>query len=143
MSLSEIRRMESGRHPLHVFLLSGAAFYLVSGLLSDWMYFSSHEIQWKNFATWLIMGGLIFGGFALLWAAVDVVRAAARRGRDLVYCILLLAAWLVSLVNQLVHAKDAWASMPEALVLSAIAAVIMIGAAWLGFADIRPSGRYL
>ena len=53
-------------HPLHLFLLSGAACLLLGGLLSDWAYFSSTEIQWKNFAGWLIFAGLILGGFALL-----------------------------------------------------------------------------
>lgn len=136
MSLSEARFLGRERHPFHAFLLAGTAFYLVSGLVSDWLYFSSHEIQWKNFATWLIMGGLVFGGVALLWAALDVTRARRDRGRQVIYALLLLVAWVLSLVNELVHAKDAWASMPEALVLSLIVAVVVIAAAWLGFADL-------
>lgn len=64
-------------HPLHAFLLAGAAYFLVSGCLSDWLYFSTQEIQWKNFAMWLIMGGLVCAGAAILWAIVDVTRATS------------------------------------------------------------------
>ena len=70
-------------------------------------------MQWKNFASWLIIGGLIFGGFALLWALVDLFRAGQDGRRPIVYFLLLLAAWILGFIDELVHAKDAWASMPE------------------------------
>src|SRR5689334_14365510 len=41
-------------HPLNGMLLGAANAFLVSGFLSDWAYASSTEIQWKNFAGWLI-----------------------------------------------------------------------------------------
>jgi uncharacterized membrane protein len=119
-------------HPLHQFLLSGAACLLVGGLLSDWAYFSSTEIQWKNFAGWLIFAGLILGGFALLWALFDLSRVGYDRGRRGTSFLLLLAAWILGIINELIHAKDAWASMPEALILSAIAAPVAIAATVLG-----------
>jgi uncharacterized membrane protein len=119
-------------HSLHLFLLSGAVCLLVGGLLSDWAYFSSTEIQWKNFAGWLIFAGVIFGGLALLWALIDLVRGRYDRGRRLIYFLLLLAAWVLGVVNELIHAKDAWASMPEGLILSAIVAAFAIAAAVLG-----------
>ncbi|RTL72287.1 MAG: hypothetical protein EKK41_05515 [Hyphomicrobiales bacterium] len=122
-------------HPLHAFLLAGAAYFFVSGLLSDWAYFSTQEIQWKNFAMWLIMGGLICAGFASLWALVDVIRAAGDRGRRLVYLLLMLAAFILEFINELVHAKDAWASMPDGLILSVIAALLVIIAAGLGLSS--------
>jgi uncharacterized membrane protein len=124
-----------------VFLLGGAVSYVVSGFLSDWAYFASHEIQWKNFASWLIIGGLVFGGFALLWALIDLLRAGRERRRPLLYFLMLLAAWILGFINELIHAKDAWASMPEGLVLSAIVAVLAIGATGLGFATPNAGGR--
>jgi len=127
-------------HPLHAFLLGGATCFLLSGFLSDWAYAASHEIQWKNFAAWLIMGGLVLGGCALLWAVIGLFGTVADRGRRLVDLGLLLAAWVVGVVNELVHAKDAFASMPEALILSAITAVFAIAAAWLGFSTLRRRG---
>lgn len=128
-------------HPLHAFLLGGAHVFLASGLFSDWAYFASHEIQWKNFASWLIVGGLVLGGFALLWAFIDLFRAYPQRGRRVLYFVLLLAVWILGFVNELVHAKDAWASMPEGLIISAITAALMTVATWIGFSTMRTGLR--
>ena len=119
-------------HPLHVFLLGAADASLVGGLLSDLAYFSTQEIQWKNFTSWLVMSGLVFMGFALLWALIDLLRGHHDRRRLGIYFLLLLAAWILGFVNELIHAKDAWASMPDALVISGIVAVLAIAATWLG-----------
>jgi uncharacterized membrane protein len=107
-----------------------------TALLSDISYFVTPEIQWKNFATWLIAGGLVFGGLALLWALIDLFRA--RRGaRPIIYFLLLLIAWPLGFINELLHAKDAWATMPEGLVTSAIVAALVIVATILGFSSLR------
>jgi len=126
-------------HPLHAVLLAGALPLFLGALLSDWAYSASYEIQWKNFASWLIVGALFFAGFALLWALIDIFRGR-RSGRRLVYFLLLLAAWVLGFINALVHAKDAWASMPEALILSAISTLLVIVATWLGFSTLRAGG---
>ena len=115
-------------------LLGAANAFLISGFLSDWTYAGSTEIQWKNFAGWLIIGGLVFTGFALLWTLVDLVRLSLGRGPRLVAFVLLLAAFVIGLVDELVHAKDAWASMPEALILSGVVAVLAITASAIGSA---------
>lgn len=115
-------------HPLHHFLLSGTVCLLVGGLLSDWTYYSTAEIQWKNFANWLVFAGLIFGGFALLWALFDLIRARYDRRRRGIYLVLLFVAWVLGVINEFIHAQDAWASMPEALVLSAVTAALAIAA---------------
>jgi uncharacterized membrane protein len=128
-------------HPLHAFLLGGAGCFLVSALLSDWAYHSSHEIQWKNFAAWLIIGALVLAGFAMLWALIDIFRARSDRRRLVLYFVLLLAAWICGFVNELVHAKDAWASMPEALILSVITAVLATVATVLAFSTNRSGAR--
>ena len=121
-------------HPLHGMLLGAANAFLISGFLSDWTYAGSTEIQWKNFAGWLIIGGLVFTGLALLWTLVDLVRLPLGRGPRLVVFVLLLAAFVIGIVDELVHAKDAWASMPEALILSGVVAVLAITASAIGSA---------
>jgi uncharacterized membrane protein len=126
---------------LHVFLLGGADSFLVSGVLSDWAYFSTNEIQWKNFASWLILGGLVFAGFALLWALIDLFRADRDRARRIIYFLLLLTAWILGFIDELIHAKDAWGSMPEALIVSAIVAVLAIAATGLGLSTMGAGGR--
>ena len=82
----------------------------------------------------------MFCGLALLWAIVDVVRAGDDRLRALVYLVLVLATWILGFVDALVHAKDAWASMPEGLILSMIVTVLACAATWVGFARLGRGG---
>ena len=128
-------------HPIRALLLGAANAFLVSGFLSDWVYFSTHEIQWKNFADWLIIGGLVFAGFALMWALVDLFRSSLDRGRRIIAFGLLLVAFILGIVDELVHAKDAWASMPDALIISAAVAVLAIAATALDFSTAAAGGR--
>ena len=125
-------------HPLHAILLGGTLPAFLGALLSDVAYYSSYEIQWKNFASWLIVGGLLFCGFALLASLVGLVRRTTRRGRSGTYVILLLTTFVLGLFNALVHAGDAWASMPAGLVLSVFVAVLAAAASVLGFSRAAP-----
>jgi uncharacterized membrane protein len=106
----------------------------LGALLSDLAYSSTSQVQWINFSAWLIAGGLLVGAFALLWALIDVLRGVvARRGRALVYLAALLVMWVLGFVNALVHGKDAWATMPDGLYLSAIVTLLSLTAAWVGY----------
>jgi uncharacterized membrane protein len=82
----------------------------------------------------------VFGGFALLWALIELLRANQRRWRPTVYFLLLLTTWVLGFINALVHAKDAWASMPGGLILSAIVVALAIGATTFGFSTLRAGG---
>ncbi len=124
-------------HPLHAFLLAGAVPLFLGALLSDMAYARSYQIQWSNFASWLIAGALVFAGFALLWALIDLFRAGRRARRGVLYFVLLLLTWVLGFVNALVHAKDAWAIMPASLVLSVIVMVLACAATWVGFSTVR------
>ncbi|MCP5688673.1 hypothetical protein NL372_30975, partial [Klebsiella pneumoniae] len=61
--------------PLHAILLAGTVPLFLGALLSDIAYFKSYQIQWSNFASWLIAGGLLFCGLTLLFALANLVRA--------------------------------------------------------------------
>src|SRR3546814_21117382 len=77
--LAEISRTPAAFvHPAHAVLLAGGLPLFLGGLLSDIGYAASYQIQWTNFASWLIAGALVFSGFALLWALVDLIRARRR-----------------------------------------------------------------
>lgn len=107
----------------------------MGALISDFAYRSTFHVQWANFSSWLIAGGLVGGGFALLWALINLFRRTpARKGRLFTYFAVLLVMWVLGLVNALVHAKDAWATMPEGLYLSAITTLLALVAAWIGYA---------
>jgi len=124
-------------NPLHATLLAGTVPLFLGALLSDIAYWRSYQIQWSNFASWLIAGGLVFCGFALLFAIVNLLRARPRAGRPLVYFLLLLATWILGFINALEHAKDAWASMPAGLVLSALVTLLTCIATYVGLTNLR------
>jgi uncharacterized membrane protein len=118
-------------------LLAGMVPLFAGTLICDIAYAVSYELQWKNFASWLIVGGLLLGGVALVWSLVDLRPAGLGRARGPLYFLLLLAIWVLAFVNASVHARDAWASMPAALVLSAIVALLALAATAMGFARPR------
>lgn len=124
-------------HPLHVILLAGTIPLFLGALLSDVAYARTYHVQWTNFASWLIAGALVFGGLALFAALIGLFRAGERRARYAVYFVLLLATWVVGFINALIHAKDAWASMPTGLVLSAVVTVLAFVATWIGLTRAR------
>lgn len=126
--------------PLHAILLAGTVPLFLGALLSDIAYFKSYQIQWSNFASWLIAGGLLFCGLTLLFALANLVRAERKGGRPTLYSLLLLVTWVLGLVNAFEHAKDAWAVMPAGLVLSLIVTVLACVAAWLGMSNLRSGG---
>jgi uncharacterized membrane protein len=123
---------------LHAIFLAFPLPLFLSALLSDLAYRSSYHVQWINFAAWLIAGGLLVGAFALLWALVELLRRpTARTGRPMTYFIALLVMWVLGGVNALVHAKDAWATMPEGLYLSMIVTLLALVATWIGYSGLR------
>jgi uncharacterized membrane protein len=125
---------------VHGVLLAGAVPLFLGGMLSDLAYSGDYEIQWSNFAAWLIAGGMVFTGFALLWAFIELLRSGWRRGWPLGAFILLLVTFVLGLVNSFVHARDAWGTMPDGLVLSVIVAITAIAATWVGFSSLRRGG---
>jgi uncharacterized membrane protein len=121
-------------HPAHAILLAFPLPLFGGALISDFAYRATFHVQWANFASWLIAGGLLVGAFAVVWAAVDLLRATReRRRRMAIYFVVLLAMWVAGFFNALVHAKDAWATMPDGLYLSALTALLALIAAWIGY----------
>ena len=118
--------------PLHATLLAGTVPLFLGALLSDIAYTQTYQIQWANFASWLIAAALVFGGFAFLFALVNLFRTGLRAGQPARYVLLLLVTWVLGLVNAFQHAKDAYAAMPGGLVLSAIVLLLTLAATWTG-----------
>ena len=119
-------------HPLHAVLLAGTVPVFLGALFNDVAYSMSYELQWKNFASWSLLWGFVLGVLAFAWALVGVLRDRGRAPRRLLSAGLLLAACGLAFVNVLVHAQDAWASMPAGLVLSIVVVVLATAATWLG-----------
>lgn len=124
-------------HPLHAILLAGTVPLFLGAALSDAAYASTYEIQWRNFASWLIVGGLVFAAGALVFAIADLCRPGRRTRAGTAYAAVLLVAWGVGLFNAFMHARDAWAGMPGSLVMSIIVALLVCVATWMGFRPLR------
>lgn len=130
------RARPGGAHLFHAAVLAGALALFLVALLTDWAYWSSYEIQWSNFASWLLVGAMVLVSVAI----VCEIFALVRGGRSVVHIIVLVATWLVGFFDALHHGRDAWAIMPTAPVLSVIAVVLAFVATWLSFASLRSGG---
>lgn len=124
-------------HPLHAILLASTVPLFLGALLSDYAYSATYHIQWSNFASWLLVGAMVFTGVALLWSLVSLLRADGRKGAVLITFLLLLMVFVLGLIDAFVHARDAWGTMPEGLILSVIVTVLAIAATWAGFSTLR------
>lgn len=130
---------ERPHSPLYAIIL-GFIFPLSLGaLLSDWRYSFTYEIQWLNFADWLVAGSLVGGGLALAWTVIaNTLGRRWRHRSSALAALLLLIFFVIQFINALTHSKDAYATMPAALILSVITTLIALAAAWLG---LRSSAR--
>jgi uncharacterized membrane protein len=133
------RRYAPAFHPIHALLLGGTLTLFLGALLSDIAYARTYEIQWNNFSSWLIASGLVVAALALVCALLGL--APSRRTRSsMLHAILLLATWIVGFFNALMHARDAWASMPGGLVLSVITLALACVATFFAFFAPRTGG---
>ena len=125
-------------HSLHGLLLGGTLALFLGATVGDVAYVQTYHVQWLNFASWLVVGALVFATLALLLALADLLRRP-RPARGGLYAGALAVTWVLGVLGALMHAKDAWASMPEGLVFSVLATLGTCAAAWLGLA--RAGGR--
>ncbi len=122
-------------------LFTSAALPLFLGAaLSDCAYKSSYEIQWMNFSSWLIIGALVFATLAIFATLAAGLQHSAVGGRRWISLFVLLAVWILGVVNAFVHARDAWAMMPTGWVLSLVCAVLACIATWSVYCNDRSGG---
>jgi uncharacterized membrane protein len=126
------------RHPLYAMLLPIPVICFIGALLTDLAYLNSGgNLIWANFSSWLLAAGLLFGAIAGIILLVDILRGI----RGWSAFLLLLAAWIVELINSFVHARDGWTAVAGAgLILSIVGALLAIIAGWLwrSAVEVRP-----
>lgn len=111
--------------PLHAIFLSFLFPFSLGAMLADWAYSTTYFVQWINFAAWLIVGVLVGGVPALIWSIIGLLMPrSARAGNSVLVTILLAVTVAVTFFNALIHGKDAYATMPGGLILSAIGTVL-------------------
>lgn len=123
--------------PLHAILLAFPVALYPSALLCDITYLRSAEMQWSNFAAWLIAGADVFAGLLIIVALVRFVRGG-RAGRDLLYLLAIAAMFVAGVVNAFKHSQDGWSSVGTlGLFLSLCCALLALFAAFLAFSEFR------
>ena len=132
----EMQRSRTGvaRHPISAILLPIPIVCFVGALATDLAYDGSGgNLTWLNFSSWLIAAGLFFGGILVLLMLIDMFRLPALRSSEgWAGFVLLVAAWIVELINSFVHARDGWtAVVPLGLLLSTVGALQILIYGWL------------
>ncbi len=104
-------------------------------LLTDFVYSKSAAMQWANFSAWLLAIGLFVAIPAVILGLIDFLDRRVRT---------IAAAWVhglaaglalaLSIVNALIHTRDAYTSVvPDGLILSAIVAILVLISAIAGW----------
>ena len=129
---SGLQPLSVGAHAIYPMLLPIPITCFVGGLITDLAYVATASMMWLDFSSWLLLAGLIGGGFAGLLLIIEVIRAGrARPGTLMLHFVLLLLAWIVEVFNSFFHARDGWtAVVPGGMTLSIIAAVLSLAAGW-------------
>lgn len=116
-------------HPLEGILLAFPVALFPGALAADVTYLNSSEMQWSNFAAWLIAGALLFTGLSLAWALART-RHAGWRWLAGVLGVL----FVIGLINAFQHSHDGWSSVgTSGLVLSLISTILALAAGWIGY----------
>lgn len=121
----------AGLNPLHAILLAFPMALFASALVTDVAYLQTAEVQWTNFSSWLIAGGLVFAGLVLVWALVSLALGfrSPDRLRHIIYAGLLAALVMFGLINAFQHSHDGWSSVGTVgLVLSILSAALALAA---------------
>lgn len=119
-----------------IWLLGMATALFLGALISDLAYARTFEVQWANFSSWLIAGGLTVGAIVVAVAAIGLFRRRDGARPGLLLALLALM-WILGLLNALVHARDGWAMMPAGLILSLIVTLLALAAAGIGLRRTR------
>ncbi len=129
---SGLQPLSVGAHPIYPALLPVPVICFIGGLITDLAYVATANMMWLDFSAWLLLAGLVGGGFAGLLLIIEVIRAGrARSAMLMLHFALLLAAWIVEVFNSFIHARDGWtAVVPVGMTLSVVAAILSLAAGW-------------
>ncbi|WP_417232025.1 DUF2231 domain-containing protein [Brevundimonas sp.] len=137
----DIKRLLTGGdpHPVHAILLGFPIALFTSGMISDIAYLRTAEIQWTNFSSWLITGGLVFGGLVLIWALAALAlhwRSQPRLPR-LIYLGVLAGMMILGLINAFKHSQDGWSSVGAfGLMLSILCTLLALAAGFIAYSGV-------
>lgn len=122
-------------HPVHGLLSAYPLAFFTAAFVADVAYANSAQMQWANFAVWLIVGGLLMGVLAAIAGIADaLLYRRARHRRPWPHSIGVALMMILALFNVFIHSRDAWTSvMPTGLILSGIVSVLAVVTSWMGY----------
>jgi uncharacterized membrane protein len=128
-----VRRVRA--HPVHGILSAYPLALFTAAFVADIAYADSAQMQWANFAVWLLAGGLLMGALAAIAGIVEALLYKGARGRrPWPHSIGVALMMILALFNAFVHSRDGWTSVvPTGLVLSAIVSVLALATSWMGY----------
>ncbi|MBA4090987.1 MAG: hypothetical protein C0494_10375 [Sphingobium sp.] len=129
---TNVRRVRA--HPVHGILSAYPLAFFTAAFVADIAYANSAQMQWANFAVWLITGGLLMGVLAAFAGIVDALLYKGTRRRSWPHSIGVLLMMILALFNAFIHSRDGWTSVvPTGLILSAIVSVLALVTSWMGY----------
>jgi uncharacterized membrane protein len=125
-------------HPIHGILSAFPLALFTGALVADIAYANSANMQWANFAVWMIAGGCVMGVLAALAGIVDALvvrrRRRVRTAGTTFHSVGTAAMLVLGIVNGFIHSRDAWTSVvPTGLLLSAIVTLLAWVTSWQGY----------
>jgi uncharacterized membrane protein len=123
------------RHPIHPMLVPFPIGFLVGMLVADLVFVRTQDIFWATGAYWLGVAGLITGGAAAIFGAIDFFSKPQIRRLSVAWVHLLgnLAVMAVTLINVLIRVNNRLDTIqPTGLALSVLVVVLMIITGWCG-----------
>jgi uncharacterized membrane protein len=123
-------------HPIHPMLVPFPIACFVGALLTDIAYWRTAQMMWADFSAWLLAAGVIMGVLAAIAGLTDFIGGRLIRAHGAAWAHLLGNALVLvlSVINLLVHSRDAWTSVvPTGLILSALVVLILLVTGWLGW----------
>lgn len=97
-------------------------------LVTDLLYWSTANLMWQNFSSWLLLTAAMFGALAVLTGIIDFLRASTRyQMGGLAAALGFVVMLLLGLLNSFIHAGDGWtAVVPMGIALSAATVLVAI-----------------
>ena len=122
--------------PIHAMLVHFPIVCFVGALLCDVAYIQSDgQVQWTNFAQWLLAFGVGIGLIAAVFGLIDLFRTPSADRPRAAYWHLGAAVVTVvlALFNNFVHARDGWTGVvPTGITLSVVTVLTLIVTGHLG-----------
>jgi uncharacterized membrane protein len=110
--------------------------FFVAALFTDLTYWRTADPLWTTMSSWLLLGGLVMAGLAVLAGLIDFLRDRGLRRLRLAWMHLLGngLAFLLSVLNFIFHVRDGYSAVvPAGPLLSAVVVLILLFTGWLGW----------